>query len=66
MCELGGNKMHKRINQLEDVVKHLILCKQEEEILADHFNREVTLGELYQKDQKHKTVFQKFLRGIIK
>lgn len=58
--------MHKRISQLEDVVKHLILCKKEDGFLADHFDKKMTLEELWQKDQEHKTVFQKFLQRIIK
>lgn len=53
-----------RISQLEDAVKHLILSKQEEEVLADHQDREMTLEEFHNKDQEHKSVWERFLSWI--
>lgn len=53
-----------RITRLEETVKHLVLCKQEEEVLADHHSKEMTLEEFHQKDQEHKTVFKKFLHWM--
>ena len=56
-----------RIRHLEEAVKHLILSKQEEELLADPFNNTIsTLEEHHKKDQEHKTVFQKFLHWMTK
>ena len=52
-----------RITRLENAVKHLILCKQEEEVLADPDSK-ITLMEFHAKDQEHKTVFKKFLHWM--
>lgn len=56
----------KRIKHLEEAVTHLILAKQDEEKLANYFDKEMTLEEHHKRDQTHKTVFQKFLNWIEK
>ena len=53
-----------RISRLEDAVKHLILSKQEEGMLADYDNKEMTLEEFHTKEQEHKSVWQKFLHWM--
>ncbi len=59
-------EIYERINRLENVVKHLVLTKSNDELLQDPDNSKFTFEEHYKKDQEHKSVFKKFLQSISK